>query len=152
MRKTVIVLAVSLLGAASVAASPENEVMAPVREFIDAFNKGDVKRLQATCADQTFIIDDFPPNQWRGSRATSKWFHDLTESAKKNGMSEAFVSLQKPRRVGITGSSAYVIVPVKLTYKDKSRLVNTAGLMTLALHKGADGWRIGAWAWTWGNN
>jgi len=152
MSKPLIVLAMSLLATGSMVASQEGEVMAPVREFIDGFNQGDVAKAQAACADQTSIIDDFPPNEWRGSGATSKWFRDLTGFAKKNGMSDAVVILRKPRRISITGAHANVVVPVALRYKDKSRLVNTTGLMTLALHKAVNGWRIGAWAWTWGNN
>jgi len=68
---------------------------------------------------------------------------------KKNGMSEAFVTLRKPRQINVTGKHAYMIVPINLRYKDKWRLLRRTGLMTLALHKGAHGWRIGARAWTW---
>jgi hypothetical protein len=50
--------------------------MTPVRQFVDGFNKSDIEMAQAACADQTFIIDDFPPHEWRGSGAISKWFHD----------------------------------------------------------------------------
>src|SRR6478672_6728410 len=103
MPKVVIAVAVALVGAGPVVASQEADVMAPVRQFVDGFNKSDIKMAQAACADQTFIIDDFPPNEWRGSGATSKWFRDLTRMGKKNGMSDAVVSLRKPRRISITG-------------------------------------------------
>jgi hypothetical protein len=50
-----------------VVASQEADVMAPVRQFVDGFNKSDIKMTQGACANQTFIIDDFPPHEWRGS-------------------------------------------------------------------------------------
>ena len=150
MRKLVIALALALVKAAPVVASQEAEVMAPVRQFIDGFNKGDIRMAQAACADQTFIIDDFPPHEWRGSGATSRWFRDLTALGKKYDMSDPFVTLAKPRQIRVTGTRAYVVVPIKLRYKDKGRLVRRTGSMTLALRKEVESWRITAWAWTWG--
>ena len=150
MPKVIVALVIAVAVAGPVVASQEAEVMAPIRQFVDAFNKSDIKTAQAACADQTFIIDDFPPHAWRGSGATSKWFHDLVVMAKKNGMSDAFVRLGKPRQVHVTGTEAYVLVPVNLRYNDKGQTVKTTGWMTLALHKGSAGWRIAAWAFAWG--
>ena len=150
MSKLVIALVIAVAVGGPVVASQETDVMAPVRQFVDAFNKGDTKMVQAACADETFIIDDFPPHEWRGSGATSKWFHDLTAMGKKYDMSDPFVTLGKPRQVHVTGTRAYVVVPTNLSYNEKGQLVKRTGLMTLALHKGIEGWRISAWAWTWG--
>ena len=125
--KLLIALALAVVAARSVVASEEGDVMAPVRQFIDGFNKSDIKMAQAACADQTFIIDDFAPHEWRGSGATSKCFRDLTRMGKKNGMSEAFVTLLKPRQVNVTGTHAYVIVPVNSRYNDKGQLVKRTG-------------------------
>ena len=96
MPKVVIAVAIAVVGTGPVVASQEADVMAPVRQFVDGFNKSDIKMAQAACADQTFIIDDFPPHEWRGSGATSKWFLDLTRMGKKNGMSDSFVTYSSP--------------------------------------------------------
>src|SRR4051794_11157427 len=88
--RVVIVFAIAVIGAGSVIASQDTDVMAPVRQFVDGFNKNDIEMAQAACADETFIIDDFPPHEWRGSGATLKWFRDLTLMGKKNGMSDSF--------------------------------------------------------------
>ena len=152
MPKLAIALAIAVVGTGQVAASQETDVMTPVRQFVDGFNKNDIKMAQAACADQTFIIDDFPPHEWHGSKATSRWFHDLAVMGKKYDMSDAFVTLGKPREIHVTGTQAYVIVPIDLRYNEKGRLVKTTGLMTLALHEGPDGWRIAAWAWTWAHH
>ena len=147
--RLVIAGTMAMAAAAPAIASQEADVMVPVHQFIDGFNKRDIKMAQAACADQTFVIDDFPPHEWHGSGATSHWFHDLTAMGKKYHMSDAFVTLRKPRQVRVNGSHAYVIVPINLRYNDNGSLVKRTGLMTLALRKAADGWRIAAWAWTW---
>jgi hypothetical protein len=38
--------------------------MAPVHQWVDGINKGDMKAATAACADQTSIIDDFRPHEW----------------------------------------------------------------------------------------
>jgi ketosteroid isomerase-like protein len=137
-----------LLGAGSGIGSQETDVMAPVRQFILGFNNGDLKMAEAACAEHVFIIDDFPPHAWAGSGAIEKWLHDLGAFEKKHGTSNPFVVLGKPRQADVTGNQAYLVVPTKLSYKKKGEQINENGLMTLVLHKRADGWRIIAWSWT----
>ena len=145
-----IVLAITVIAVRPLVASQDADVMAPVQQFIDGFNKSDIKMVEAACADQTFIIDDFPPHEWHGSGAAAKWYHELSGFGKKYGMSDAFVTLRKPRQITVTGTHAYAVVPVNLRFNDKGQLVKRTGLMTLALHKEVAGWRIAAWTWTWG--
>jgi ketosteroid isomerase-like protein len=62
-------------------------------------------------------------------------------------MSEAVVTLDKPKHVDVTGADAYVVVPTTLRFKKKTESVNLTGVMTLVLHKAANGWQITAWSW-----
>jgi len=43
MPKVVIAVAIAVVGAGRMVASQEAEVMAPVRQFVDGFNKSDIK-------------------------------------------------------------------------------------------------------------
>jgi hypothetical protein len=147
MSKLITLLVMSVMTAGTVAASEEAEVMAPVRQYIDGFNKNDLKMAEAACDEQLFIIDDFPPHAWAGSGATAKWLDDLKIFGTKNASSDWSVSLGKPRHVDVTDTHAYVVVPTNFSFKKKGQLVTEGGLMTLVLHKGADGWRIAAWSW-----
>ena len=61
MHKKVITLAIVVMAAGLAAASEEPDVMVPVHQFVDGFNKGDMKTALAACAEQTCIIDEFPP-------------------------------------------------------------------------------------------
>jgi len=143
------VAAVAVLPAAPAAASEKTDVMVPLHQFIDGFNKGDLKTALAQCAEQTSIIDEFPPHEWHGSGACSTWVNDFDADAKKNGITDGMVTLGKPRHVDITADKAYVVVPANYTYKQKGKPMKEMGsTLTVALQKAAAGWRITRWAWT----
>ena len=147
MLKLITAFALAAIATATVGASQENEVMAPVRQFVSGFNQGDAKMAQAACVDQTLIIDDFPPHAWRGKGATSNWLRDYAGYAKKNGISDGFIILGQARHIDVTGRDAYVVIPTKFSLKKNGQSVKETGLMTLALRKGTDGWRVTAWSW-----
>jgi ketosteroid isomerase-like protein len=130
-------------------AQEKSAVMAPVHQFVDAFNKGDAKTAAALCATEASIIDEFPPHEWIGAGACTKWMSDYDADAKKEGVSDGSVTLGTPRHVDITADRAYVVVPADYTFKQKGKVVKETGsMLTIALRKGASGWRIVAWAWT----
>jgi len=123
-------------------------VMATVNQFVDAFNKGDTKNAAAACADETFIIDEFPPYEWHGADACAKWMNDYDAWAKKNSMTDGAVTLGSPRHVDVEGDAAYVVVPADISYKEKGKNAKQTGnVFTLALHKETAGWRIVGWSW-----
>jgi hypothetical protein len=141
-------LAVAVLSAGPAAASDKTDVMVPVKQFVDGFNKGDVKSALAACADETSIIDDIPPHEWHGAGACAKWAADLDAAAKANGMTDIVVILGKSRHVNVTGDRAYVVVPASLAFKLKGKPVKEgASTWTLALQRTAAAWRITGWAW-----
>jgi len=150
MHKILIALAVAVLAAGMTAASDEKtDVMVPVHQFVDGFNKGDTKTAVAACAEQTSIIDEFPPHEWHGVGACSNWANDFDADAKKNGITDGKVTLGNPRHIDITADRAYVVVPASYTFKQKGKLVKETGsTLTVALQKGEAGWRITAWAWS----
>lgn len=149
MQKIIIALAVAFLTAGPLLASEGGNVMATVNQFTNAFNKGDIKAAAAACAEQMSIIDDFPPHEWHGKGAFSRWVKDYEAFGKKNGLTDALAKLGKPRHVDVTGDRAYVVVPVNFTYKQNGKpMKQTGSLVTWALHKTRAGWRITGWAWS----
>ena len=148
MPKPTIAIAVAVLLVGVAAASETAEVMAPVHQFVDGFNKGDAKMALAACADQTSIIDDFPPHEWHGAGACAAWAQAYEADAKEHGITDGIVTLGKPRAVDISGDHAYVVVPASFTYKQKRKPVKETGAtLTLVLLRGAAVWRITAWSW-----
>ena len=141
-------IAFATFSAAQTPGSADAAVLAPVRQFVDAFNKGDVKTMLASCADQTSILDEFPPHEWHGAGACGKWASDFDADAKKNGITDGVVTLSKPSHVDITADRAYVVVPASYTYKQKGKTVSEVGsIITLTLQKIPAGWRITGWSW-----
>ena len=123
-------------------------VMVTVQNFVAAFNKGDTKAAAAVCAEQTSIIDEFPPYEWHGIGACAKWMGEYDADAKKNGITDGVVTLGKPSHVDVTVDRAYVVVPANYTYKQKGAAVTEAGsILSIALQKGPAGWRMTGWAW-----
>ena len=149
MPKVLLVLAAIVLAAAPDARSQQKDVMATVHQFVDGFNKGDVRSALAACADQTSIIDEFPPHEWHGAGACGTWADAYDANAKENGITDGLVILGKPRHVDVTGDLAYVVVPANYRFKQKGKLVSEIGsMLTIALQKGPAGWRMTAWTWT----
>jgi ketosteroid isomerase-like protein len=150
MKKAFVMLAVVVVLAAggSSAASDKSDVMATVHQFVNAFNKGDVKTAAAACAEQTSIIDEFPPHEWHGAGACATWMNDYDADAKKNQITGGIVTLSEPRHVDIAGEFAYVVVPADYAYAKKGKAVKETGsMLALALRKSEAGWLITGWSW-----
>ena len=153
MHKIMIALVVVAFFAAAPAApaapTDKTDVMAQVHQFVDGFNKGDVKSAVAACADQTSIIDEFPPHEWHGSGACSTWATDFDANAKKEGITDAIVTLSAPRHVDVNGDRAYVVASANYTFKQKGKpMKETGSTFTFVLQKNNSGWRIIAWTWS----
>jgi ketosteroid isomerase-like protein len=139
---------VVVMAAGTASASDQTDVMATVRQFIDGFNKGDVKSALAACASPASIVDEFPPYAWQGATACADWANDFEANARKNGITDSVVTLQKPKHVDVTGDRAYVVVPANYDYKVKGKKSSQKGsIMALALQKTPEGWRITGWSW-----
>lgn len=145
------VMIVAVVVAPRAAASDLTDVVATVNQFNDNMNKGDAKTAVAACAAPSFIVDEFPPYAWQGPTACADWANDFAAYNKKNGITDLITTLGKPRHVDITGDRAYVAVPATYTCKQNGkRVTESHSLLTVALQKGADGWRVTGWSWTKG--
>ena len=152
MRKFVVAIALVLVSAVT-ALSQKTDPMAAVRQYIDSFNRGDVKGMTAACADRASILDGMAPHSWQGPSACADWYKDVLAEGEREGASGYEVTLGKPRHLNINGDAAYVVLPATMTFKHKGKLVTQTGASwTVALHKFDDSWRITAWAWSKGGH
>jgi ketosteroid isomerase-like protein len=147
MHKFILVLTVGLCSALGSAASESTDVMAVVKHWSDAFNRGDVKATLATCAEETSILDDVPPHEWHGVGACSKWLADDAAYDKQNDITHTVVTFGAARHIGITADRAYVVAPASFTYLQKGKPVKETAVVTMSLQKSASGWHITGWAW-----
>jgi hypothetical protein len=129
MHRILVGLAVAVLAAGPATANDKTDVMAPRHQFIDGFNKGGAKIALAACADQTSIIDEFPPHEWHDAGACSNWANDFGADAEKNGITDGVVTLGNPRHIDIAGGRAYVAFPANYAFKQKRKTIKEAGSM-----------------------
>ena len=148
MNKTILVLlAVVLLVPAVVVAS--EDVTAPIHQFIDGFNTGDVKSAYAAYASgDIMIIDEFAPHVWTGPHAAQDWAADYNKHAQATGVSDGSVKYGAATRTEIEADVAYVVIPTVYNYKDHGQATTEEGQMTFVLRKEKGAWKIGAWTWT----
>ena len=147
MKKIIMALAMAALTAGPAAATDKSDVMSVIHQWVDGFNKGDAKSASAACADQTSIIDDFPPHEWHGSGACAKWFSEFQAATKAEEGTDYVCTLGKARHLEVTADHAYVVIPAGLAYNKKGAAVKETSTITMSLQKGPSGWRITGWSW-----
>lgn len=147
--KTMIVALLALFALLPVQALAQDAaVSAPIVQFMDGFNKGDVAAARATHLPDAVIVDEVSPFLWRGPAAFDAWVADLTKDSAAQGITDQSVELGKPTRTLVSGDSAYVIVPSTYRFKQKGVAMSEVAQMTFALRKAATGWKIAGWTWT----
>jgi ketosteroid isomerase-like protein len=146
MRAALVVLA-GVLAATPALASDESDVLATLKAYSDAFNKGDTAAASALCAGQAVVIDDFPPHMWQGASACADWAAALLAAAKEEGDTDLHVAAAKPKQLSVSGDAAYAVLAAKYTYKRNGKPMMQVGLWTFALQKANAGWRIAGWSW-----
>lgn len=127
--------------------------MEAVHQYINSFNKGDGDAMAATFAVPGSILDGMAPHVWQGPTATQDWYRDVLIEGEQHGAADYFVTLGEPLHNSVTGDSAYVVVPATMTFKVHGQQVTQRGaILTLALRKVAEVWRITAWSWSKGTS
>jgi ketosteroid isomerase-like protein len=119
MWKAIAILASILLIPAAMSA-PADDVSNAIHQFIDAFNSGDAKAVDAA----------------------------YDKHAQATGVTDGNVKYSDSTRTEVDGNFAYAVVPVLYTYKEHGAPTQEEGQMTFALHRAAGGWKIQAWTWT----
>ena len=149
MRKTVLALLAWALYAPVAFAASGDDVAAPIRQFIDAFNKGDSATGFATYAQgEITIVDEFAPHRWSGPKAAQEWAADYDKHAKATGVTDGLVKYGTPTRIEVEGDLAYVILPTEYLYKEHGKPMQEKGQITAVMHKEAGAWMIRGWTWS----
>jgi len=124
-------------------------VTAPIRAFVDAINKGDMKAVSSVYTAAPTIIDEFTPHHWSGPDALANWAADFGKDAAKHGDRDPKLTIVKFGRVVLDADHAYAVVPTDFTFTRKGTPMMEHGTITYALDHTANGWRIAGWAYSW---
>src|SRR5215470_7653792 len=111
MKKTILIfIAITLIVPVAIAANTA-DVTAPIHQFIDGFNTGDVKSAYAAYANADIVvIDEFAPHIWVGPHAAQDWAADYERHAQATGVSDGSVKYGAPTRTEVKGNAAYVVI------------------------------------------
>ncbi len=133
----------------SAMAAPADDVSNAIHHFIDAFNGGDTKAVDAAYATGSIsITDEFAPYRWSGPHAGRAWAAAYDKHAQATGVADGNVKYSDSTRTEVDGNFAYAVVPVLYSYKEHGAPTQEEGQMTFALHRIGGGWKIQAWTWT----
>ena len=125
--------------------------MSAVRNYTDAFNRGDAEGQAAACADSMQILDGMSPHVWQGPTAAEEWWRDVVAEGEHLGASGYSIALGDPLHVDENSENAYVVVPATMTFDLRGQQVKQTGsVYTVALRKVDADWRLTAWAWAKG--
>ncbi|HVP85448.1 MAG TPA: nuclear transport factor 2 family protein [Rhizomicrobium sp.] len=142
MKKIFLAIAASgMLGCG--AAQAEDAAMAPVHQFIDSLNAGNVEDAAATHLPRTPIIDEFAPYHWNSFDA---WFKAFVANNKKFNVTDVRVTLSAPTTGTTDEKFAYEVIPNVIDAKMDGKPMTEKGIFAFALVKNAQGWRIASWA------
>ena len=92
-------------------ATPTQDPVSVIRQYIEAFNKGDASALASCFAVPGSILDGMAPHVWSGPTATQDRYHDAPIQAEHLDVSGYFVTLGEPLHNNVTGHAAYVVLP-----------------------------------------
>lgn len=129
---------------ASGAARAEDAAMAPVHQFVDAMNAGDMKKAAAAHMPSSPIVDEFAPHYWSSFGA---WLKDFMADARKNKVSDVHLTLMAPTTSTVGAARAYEVVPNVIDARHDGQAAQEKGIFTFALVKTRRGWRIASWSW-----
>ena len=140
MRKLTLAVVAVLLLAAVAGADDKADAVASVRKFFDSFNNGEMKSAVVICNVQSPVIDEFPPYAWS---SCAEWANAYAAFAKKNGTTDGMVKASEPKVAEVNGTRAYVVIPVRFSYRRGGKDVKEPdATFTAALEKIGKTWLI----------
>ena len=146
-RTLLIAIGLAAVGVAGQAAPAAKGPTAPIRQFIDDFNKGDTAGAKATHVASPSIIDEVAPHAWNGPGAFDAWSRDLAKEATAHGDTGGKVTLGSTIKSQVDGDTAYVVIRATYSYDEKGQATAEPASFTFALRKQAGAWKIASWSW-----
>jgi hypothetical protein len=135
-----------LLAATSARANTvDPAVMAPIHQFVDAFNTGDQKMAADAYIPNAAITDALMPFHWTSYEA---WYRDYLLDAKRRNVADVQITLGAPTGSIVRGISAYVVIPTAMSGTQNGHDGSEDGIYTFTLIKTPAGWRIQSATWT----
>ncbi len=147
MRSILTAAAILVLSFTSAMASEATEVLIIAHQWADTFKSGGFNTSDSPCAEETVVIDDFPPHVWLGPGACSKWYKAFSAWAATAAVTDSSITLGAAAHLEISSGYAYLVTPVTLSFLKAGKPVKDMGVLTMTLRNAEAGWHIIGFAW-----
>jgi ketosteroid isomerase-like protein len=149
MKRQIFLLAAifSMFAAPATAKSLPAAVMAPINAMLAATNADKGTELAAYYTPDAVVVDEFAPYVWTGPTAASQWWAGVDKQIAQMGTHTIHAAAQPIKHFDVTGDSAYVVVPLYISYAVKSKPGHETGLFTLTLRRSGGAWKIATQTW-----
>jgi hypothetical protein len=149
MKHVLITLLALILCAPAVVPAAGDDPAAPIRQFIDGFNTGNVQSAFAAYASGPItIVDEFAPHIWTGPNAAHEGADAYNKHAQSTGVTDGKVTYGKPTRIVEDADVAYVVMPTVYLYNEHGNPLKEEGQVTAVLNHESGAWKIRGWTWT----
>jgi ketosteroid isomerase-like protein len=148
--KKQILLALALaavLAAPAAAATPPPDVMAPINAVLAATNADKIAGLDSYYTADAVVVDEFAPYVWTGQTAGTHWWTALDRLGVQMGSSAVHATALAVEHFEVKGDSAYVVIPLEITYTLKGKPQHETGLWTVTLRRSGGAWQIATQTW-----
>jgi ketosteroid isomerase-like protein len=149
MKRTISLLAAvfAMLAAPAAAKSVAAAVMAPISAMLAATNADKGAELAAYYTADAVVVDEFAPYAWTGPTAAAQWWAGVDKQMAQMGTKTIHAVAQPIKHYDVTGDSAYVVVPLSISYVVKGKPGHETGLFTLTLRRSGGTWKIATQTW-----
>jgi ketosteroid isomerase-like protein len=137
----------SMLAAPAAAKSLPTAVMAPIDAMLAATNADKGEDLAAYYTSDAVVVDEFAPYAWTGPTAAAQWWAGVDKQMAQMGTKTIHAVARPISHYGVTGDSAYVVVPLYISYTVKGKPGHETGLFTLTLRRSGGTWKIATQTW-----
>jgi hypothetical protein len=122
-------------------------LIAPVAKLVAASNAGDRATFVALFTPDSTIVDDFAPYRFSAPGAAGKWYDGFGADATASGITGGVITMQTPKYINVTGTHAWVVVPLTYTYKTKGVAGKETGLLVFTERKTGGRWLFTTMSW-----
>jgi ketosteroid isomerase-like protein len=146
-RQILLLAAIFSIAAPAMATSPPAAVMAPIKAMLAATNADNGAGLAAFYTPDAAVVDEFAPYMWTGPTAATQWWAGVDKQIAQMGTHAIHAAAQPIKHFDVTGDSAYVVVPLIISYIVKGKPEHETGLFTLTLRRSGSTWKIATQTW-----
>jgi len=122
-------------------------LLQPVDLLVASTNSNLPSGVAAAYVAAPTIVDDFAPFRWSGEGAPLRWLRDYRAGTRSEGMTRLNLVRHAPSYLRVSGSRAWAVVPMEVSFYMKAKRRSEEGSWTFVLVWNGKEWRIESSAW-----